>query len=263
MPVVDDELRQINSRLSRRIERHAIELKAAQSAMDNLARTISHDLRSPLTVIGGFAELLLKHSGQDLDAKGRHYLQTIATSTFQVGRILDEILALSRMSQSEMHHVRIDLETLVRRVMRELEAVKGERLIEWQIGPLPMVYADPLLLHEAIANLAFNALRFTSSLEVARIQIGAQKGDHELIFFVRDNGGGFDLKHRERMFGIFQNAPTLSEIEGGAIGLAYVQRIIQRHGGRSWTEAVTGGGGTFYFSLPDDGAETHLRLEEA
>jgi light-regulated signal transduction histidine kinase (bacteriophytochrome) len=258
-----EELRRLNAEYAWRIRRHAIELSAAQAEMDILAHTISHDLRSPLTLISGFTELLTKHSAKDLDEKGRHYLERITTSTAQIGRMIDEILALSRMSRSEMHFVQIDLETLVNRVVHELDASKGDRRVVWLIGRLPAVKADPTLMRQAFTSLASNALKFTQSREVARIQIGVMDGDHELKFFVRDNGAGLDLKHRERMFGAFQRPLSSTEMDGSGIGLAYVQRIIQRHGGRSWTEAVPDGGATFFFSLPDAGTEPEFRSERA
>ena len=251
-PQTEGELRRQNAALLHRIERDAAQLRAAEAELDILAHWIAHDLRSPLTVVGGFAELLRKHSGRDLDEKGAHYLQTIENSTVQIGQMLDDILALSRMSRSEMHLVHVDVEALANRIVRELDPRKGERRVVWVIEKLPRVKADPTLLRQALASLVSNALRFTRSCEVARIQIGYRPGEQELIFFVRDNAAGFDISHRERMFGAFQGPDSALGRHGSAIGLAYVQRIIQRHGGRSWAEPAPGGGATFFFSLPMD-----------
>jgi chemotaxis family two-component system sensor kinase Cph1 len=256
-PIDDDEptageLRRQNAALVHRIERDTAQLRAAEAELDLLAHWIAHDLRSPLTVVGGFAELLKKHSGGQLDEKGAHYLQTIVNSTAQIGQMLDDILALSRMSRSEMHLVHIDVEALVKRVVRDLDATKGDRRVVWLIERLPTVQADPTLLRQALASLGSNALRFTRSCEVARIHIGFRPGDRELIFFVRDNAAGFDIGHRERMFGAFQGPESIHASNGSAIGLSYVQRIIQRHGGRTWVEAAPEGGATFFFSLPMD-----------
>jgi two-component system, chemotaxis family, sensor kinase Cph1 len=182
-------------------------------------------------------------------------------STLQAGRMLDDILALTRMGRSEMHPARVDLEALVNKIVREFDASKGDRRVIWIVGRLPTVTADPTLLRQAITSLISNALKFTRSREVARIQIGSQSGDREMTLFIRDNGAGIDIKHRERMFGSFQRPQSSSEIDGSAIGLAYVQRIIQRHGGRTWTEAVPDGGATFYFSLPDECVEPEFRAE--
>jgi len=250
-----EELRRLNAGLERRIERCAAEVTAAQDEMGSLAQSICHDLRSPLHVIGGFAELLAKHSSKDLDEKGRHYLQRISTATTQIGQMITEVLALSQVSACEMHLVPTDLDLLVRKIVHELDAGKGERRVIWLIGRLPTVQADPTLLRQAILSLASNALRFTRAREVARIQIGVRPGDGELVFFVRDNGASYDMKHRERMFNSAPRKDPPAEPSSGAIRLSHVQRIIQRHGGRLWTEAVPDGGATFYFSLPGDLAE--------
>jgi len=250
-----DELERLNARLELRVGRQAEELAAAREELDTLIQSLSHDLRSPLHVIGGFVELLSKHSGHDLGEKGRHYVQRIANATGQMGHMIDEVIAFSRMSLCEMHFAPTDLESLVRKIVHELDAGKGDRRIVWLIGRLPTVRADPTLLRQAILSLASNALRFTRAREVARIQIGVQAGDGELVFFVRDNGASFDMKHREQMFDSVPGPRPSSESRGGAIRLAHVQRIIQRHGGRLWTDAVPDGGATFYFSLPGELAE--------
>jgi signal transduction histidine kinase len=257
----DNELRRLKARLDRSDERRAAELGAARADMDSLAHTISHDLRSPLTVISGFAELLAKHSTKGLDRKSRHYLELIKGSTAQAVLMLDEILALSRVSLAEMHCVPVDLADLVNRVVREFNASKGDRRVIWMIGHLPTVQADPTLLRQAITSLLLNALKFTRSREVARIQIGFQDGDHELTFFVRDNGAGLDLKHRERMFSAPQNPQAPSEADGSTIGWAHVQRIIHRHGGRMWMQAVPDGGAVIHFTIPDESREPEFRSE--
>ncbi|HXN48081.1 MAG TPA: ATP-binding protein [Bryobacteraceae bacterium] len=257
----EDELPRLNARLARSDERRAIELGAARAEVDSLAHTISHDLRSPLTVISGFAELLAKHSGKALDRKSRHYLDLIKASTAQAVRMLDEMLALSRISLAEMHCVPVDLADIVNRAVQDLDASRGDRRVIWLIGHLPTIQADPTLLRQAITSLMFNALKFTRSREVARIQIGVQDGDHELTFFIRDNGAGLDLKHRERMFSTLQGPQSLSEVENSTIGWTHVQRIIQRHGGRTWMEAVPDGGAIVHFSIPDDSKEPEFRSE--
>jgi light-regulated signal transduction histidine kinase (bacteriophytochrome) len=257
----DGNAHRTNAHLLRGNERLSIELGAAHAEMDNLAHTISHDLRSPLTVISGFADLLTKHAGKGMDKKSLHYLDLIKTSTAQAGRMLDEILALSRMGQSEMHVVPVDFGAMVDRVVKDLDVSKGEQRVVWLVGHLPTVNADPTLLRQAITSLLFNALKFTRSREVARIQVGVQDGDHERIFSVRDNGAGLDLKLRKRMFSAFPRTQFSPEKETSTIGWTYVQRIIQRHGGRMWMEAVPDGGVIFYFSIPDDQTEPEFRSE--
>jgi light-regulated signal transduction histidine kinase (bacteriophytochrome) len=153
----------------------------------------------------------------------------------------------------------VDLKAVVDRVVKDLDATKGDRRVIWLIGSLPSVQADPMLMQKVIKSLLANALNFTHTREVARIQVGAKDGDHEVIIFVRDNGTGVDLKHRERMFASFQHRKSSPAAEGGAVGLTHVQRIIQRHGGRMWTEAVPDGGAIFFFSLPNGATEPEIR----
>ena len=243
------DLRLRNASLIRRAERDAAELRAARAELDNFAQWISHDLRSPLHVIGGFSELLVKKYSQRLDETGAHYLQVIADSTAKVGSLLDEILALSRVGRSEMHLVRIELDDLVGRVVRDLDAVKGDRRIAWAIEKLPTVRADPTLLRQAIAGMLANAVASTPPSEVARIEVGAKVEDGESLFFVRDHVEGFDVGQRERMFGAKRGTPSAGGV-AGAIGLAHLKRVILRHGGRAWAEAAPGGGAMFLFSLP-------------
>jgi light-regulated signal transduction histidine kinase (bacteriophytochrome) len=259
----DDELLRVNAVLTRRAEHHAIELDAAHGEMDELAQTISHDLRSPLTVIGGFTDLLIAHFSKDLGEKGRHYLDLIKNSTINATQMLDEILAISRMSRTVIQRTTVDLRAVVDRVVKDLDASKGNRRVIWLIGSMPSVQADPALIQQVIKSLLANALTFTHSREVARIQVGVEDGNHEVIIFVRDNGTGVDLKHRERMFASFQHRRSSPAAEGGAVGLTHVQRIIQRHGGRMWTEALPDGGAKFYFSLPNSATEPEFRSARA
>jgi light-regulated signal transduction histidine kinase (bacteriophytochrome) len=259
----DDELLRINAMLNRRAEHHAIELDAAYGEMDELAQTISHDLRSPLTVIGGFTDLLVAHFSKDLGEKGRHYLDLIKKSTINATQMLDEILAISRMSRMVIQRTQVDLKAVVDRVVKDLDAAKGDRRVIWLIGNLPSVQADAALIQQVIKSLLANALTFTHTREVARIQVGVEDGNHEVIIFVRDNGIGVELKHRERMFASFQHRKSSPAAEGGAVGLTHVQRIIQRHGGRMWTEAVPDGGAIFFFSLPSSATEPEFRSERA
>jgi light-regulated signal transduction histidine kinase (bacteriophytochrome) len=259
----DNDLLRMNAMHARQAEHHSIELDAAHAEMDELAQTISHDLRSPLTVIGGFTDLLITHFSENLDEKSRHYLTLIKDSTDNATHMLDEILAISRMSRSEIRPTSVDLKAVVDRVVKDLDATKGDRRVIWLVGNLPAVQADPNLMHQVIRSLVGNAFIFTKGREVARIHVGVQDGDHEVIVFVRDNGTGVDLKHRERMFASFQHRKSSPEAEGGSVGLAHIKRIIQRHGGRMWSEAVPDGGAIFYFSLPNDGTEPEFRSERA
>ncbi|MGH7996240.1 MAG: sensor histidine kinase [Opitutaceae bacterium] len=246
-----DEARRIHAQLEQRVERRTAELRAAESEMDTFAYSISHDLRAPLIHIGGFVDLLLEHTGPRLDEEGRHYLQRIAESTYKMGRMIDEVLALSRMSRAEMHLMPLELKGIVKEVMNDVRSLTEGRRIIWVLGELPQVTADPNLLRTILFHLVSNAVKFTRPREEARIELGARQENGETVCFVRDNGIGFDMKHRDKLFGVFQRLHASAEFEGPGVGLAQVHRAVQRHGGRTWAEAAPDEGATFYFSLPD------------
>jgi len=249
--LINDEARRLNTGLEERAELQDAELRSVRAEMESFAYSISHDLRAPLVHIGGFVDLLFNHFGSKIDEKGRHYLRTIAESTYQMGRMIDDVLALSRVSRAELNRVRIDLHALAQGVVDELRPLAENRMISWLVGELPVVEADPTLMRQVFVQLASNAVKFTRPRDVARIQIGGFRGEHESILFVRDNGVGFSMKHRDKLFGVFQRLHAASEFEGTGVGLVYVRRIIQRHGGKTWAESAPGEGATFFFSLPD------------
>lgn len=222
-----------------------------QTEMERFAYTISHDLRAPLIHIGGFVDLLLQHAGPKLDEQSRHYLQRIAESTYQMGRMVDDVLALSRLSRAELHLIRLELKDLLKEVTNDLRTQMENRRIRWEIGELPGVVADPTLLRLAVTNLVANSLKFTRRRAEAVIEIAGRRGDGETIFHVRDNGIGFDMKHQAKLFGVFQRLHSVAESDGTGTGLAQVHRIVQRHGGRVWAEGAVDGGASFYFTLPD------------
>jgi PAS domain S-box-containing protein len=218
--------------------------------LEAFSYSVSHDLRAPLRHIGGFADLLLKHAGGVLDTAGRGYLDRIASSVDRMGQLIDDLLAFSRMGRAEMRRSKVDLGRLVREVRKEVgEGVNG-RSIDWQVGDLPEVEADPALLRLVFTNLISNAVKYTRTRLEARIEIGARSSNGDTAVFVRDNGVGFDMRYAHKLFGVFQRLHSPQEFEGNGIGLANVRRIIQRHGGRTWAEGQAGRGATFYFSLP-------------
>jgi light-regulated signal transduction histidine kinase (bacteriophytochrome) len=249
--MIHHEARHLDAALSQRIEERTNELRAAHVEMENFTNAVSHDLRAPLIHIGGFVDLLFEHLEQRLDERGRHYLDTITSSAYQMGRMIDEVLEYSRLNRVELLKVPLDLELMVKEVVDDLRQLTEKRRVIWMIGHLPTVEADPTLLRQVIVNLTINALKFTAPREEARIHVAARRGEGETIVSVRDNGVGFDMKYRKKLFGMFQRLHTAAEFDGNGVGLAHVARIIQRHGGRTWAEGVLGGGATVYFSLPD------------
>ena len=243
--------------LEHRVRDLTAELQTAHDEMESYSYSISHDLRAPLIHIAGFVEILEEDAGPRLDEKCRHYLDTVAESARKMGRMIDGLLSLSRLSRAEMHKVRVDLSELVKGVVSDLRLESKDRQVEWEVGGLPQVWGDPAMVRQAIFNLAANALKFTRTRPVAKIEIGGKTEGGERIVFVRDNGVGFDPKYSGKLFGVFQRLHGAADFEGTGIGLANVRRIIQRHGGRAWAEGKPGAGATFYISFPSGEEENH------
>jgi len=244
--------KQITS-LNRDLRNRAAALEAANKELDAFAYSVSHDLRAPLRHICGFTEMLQKRAGTTLDEKSRHYMDTIADSAQKMGLLIDDLLAFSRMGRQAMSLRQVDLGPLVRDVIRELEPEAAGRNIVWRLGDLPALKGDAAMLRIVLGNLISNAVKFTRLNDQARIEVGCQSREKEWIIFVRDNGAGYDPAYAGKLFGVFQRLHHKDEFEGTGVGLAMVQRVIIRHGGRTWAEGQVGRGATFYFSLPNFG----------
>jgi light-regulated signal transduction histidine kinase (bacteriophytochrome) len=243
----DEEVRRLNEDLERRAEL----LEAANNELETFSYSVSHDLRAPLRHILGFASMLREDAGKELGEKSQQYLEKITQSATRMSSLIDDLLYFSRFSHVELTRGSVDLNAVVDGVIRDQETELKGRNIVWKRTPLPRAWGDLALLRQVMVNLVSNALKYSRNSDPAEIEIGVlESRPGETVFFVRDNGVGFDSRYANKLFGVFQRLHKASDFEGTGIGLASVRRIIARHGGKTWAEAKVGKGATIFFSLP-------------
>jgi len=242
-------LRLEKAALEQRLRRRTDELEAANKELEAFTHTISHDLRAPLRAITSFSEILVEDFDVNLPSEARHLLGRIATNAQRMHQLIENLLRFSRLSQQPLSKERVHTGRLVREVLDELhkEAKSG---ISVKVGELDECYGDPSLLRQVFANLLSNAFKFTRNRENGMVEVGCRRLEGEDVFYVRDNGAGFDMEHASKLFDVFQRLHSASDFEGTGIGLSIVHRIVQRHGGRIWAEGAVNQGATFYFTLP-------------
>jgi len=228
---------------------HVRQLEAANKEMEAFSYSVSHDLRSPLRGITGFARMLQEDYGEKLDAKGLHYLEMIEKASIHMNELIDALLGLSRVTQAEMQQQTVDLSALARSIAENLQSSEPARQVDFIIAEGLVATGDPRLMKVVLENLLNNAWKFTGETPKARIELGVQDSDRGQVFFVRDNGVGFDMKYADKLFGAFKRLHGANEFPGTGIGLATVLRIINRHGGRIWAESAVDQGAAFYFTL--------------
>jgi two-component system sensor kinase len=226
------------------------DLAQANRELESFAYSVSHDLRAPLRAIDGFSQKLLKGYADKLDDEGKRLLQVVRTGATKMGQLIVDILTFSRISRQEMAASDADMGSLVQDTLRELAPAIVSRTIEIKVGPLPHVHGDRQMLLRVWTNLLDNAIKYTGRNASAVVEIGAREEGDETVFFIKDNGSGFDMQYAGRLFSVFQRLHSETEFPGTGIGLAIVSRIVTRHGGRVWAESKVGEGATFYFALP-------------
>ncbi|HXI41015.1 MAG TPA: ATP-binding protein [Bryobacteraceae bacterium] len=245
----DAALQTSQEELEQRVTQRTAELDATNKELEAFTYSVAHDLRAPLRHIQGFSNLLVESFGPQLEPEAKKHLQRIGEGTQQMGRLIDDLLSLARIGRQEPRLQATGLNSLVQEVLRDLKTETEGRDIQWQVGDLPFVDCDPGLMKQVFYNLLSNAAKYTRPRKPAVIDIGQVSWEGQLVNFVRDNGVGFNMKYADKLFGVFQRLHRKEDFEGTGVGLATVQRIIHKHGGRIWAEAEIDKGATFFFSL--------------
>lgn len=251
-----DIIYKLNQELEQRVHERTAELQATNKELEAFTYSVSHDLRAPLRHIAGFSNMIAEEYSESLPTEARHYLQRIQDGIRRMGQLVDDLLSLTRIGRHELRAQVTGIESIVKDVIAELAPDLEKREVEWKVGELPYVEADPALLRVVFQNLLANAVKYTRPRQKAVIEVGKTEIDGQQFMFVRDNGVGFDMKYADKLFGVFQRLHRSEDFEGTGVGLAIVQRVVQKHGGRIWAEAELDKGATFYFDVKAAPAKT-------
>ncbi|HOB33778.1 MAG TPA: ATP-binding protein, partial [Verrucomicrobiota bacterium] len=243
-----------NRELNRRVREHALELEEANKELESFSYSISHDLRAPLRAIEGFNGLVLKRFSAELPPDALKLLTQVDRNAKRMSQLIDDLLRFSRLGRQPLQKQRIDVQKLVNEVVESLRLEAAQRDVEVRLGELPAIRADLPLFRQVFVNLLSNAFKFTRNNSKTIIEVGSRNGAGEVIFFVRDNGAGFDMNYAQKLFKVFQRLHSEDEFEGTGVGLSIAHRIVHRHGGRIWAESQLNKGATFYVAMPAEPA---------